>query len=242
MTINLVDIDKIFMISVSEKRQKKMKDTYPQLVENNLFEWYLPQKDKENPERGCYNSHRNVINIAKQRNYKTIIVFEDDLKLLESYESFVTSVNNLERPPNYKYILLGAISVDTEPSPYKNLKRVNCCLSTVGYMVSVDKVNIPQFYGHNIDEVMFCSGYSFSEIVLVNKITNTNIYISNPLLVAPNGDDTTMDGYLFHNMSSLEYITNNNRLLLSSYVNVMQLDYAVGVFILSLILFYFLRV
>ena len=239
MTTNFNNIDKIFMISVSEKRQKKMKDTYPQLVENNLFEWYLPQKDKENPERGCYNSHRNVINIAKQRNYKTIIVFEDDIKLLESYESFVTSVNNLERPPNFIYILLGAISVDTEPSPYKNLKRVNCCLSTVGYMVSVDKANIPQFYGVNVDAVMFCAGYDYIDAIMINKINNNNIYISNPLLIAPNGEETTIGSY--HDLASLDYFTNNTRLLLSSYINVAQLDYIIFIFILSLILFYFLK-
>ena len=65
--MNFTNIDKIFCISLTTAtdRQKEFTKRFPELTKMNIFEWFIATRDSENPERGCYNSHRQVLEIAK---------------------------------------------------------------------------------------------------------------------------------------------------------------------------------
>ena len=66
----MLKVDKIFVITLDDayERQKKFHSN----IGNLDYEWYIAKKDKESPIRGCFDSHHNVLRIAKERGYKRI--------------------------------------------------------------------------------------------------------------------------------------------------------------------------
>src|SRR5690606_12086373 len=111
----LKGLDHIFVISLktSLDRQHEFKKNFPELVKLDIFEWFLVEKDNENTERGCYNSHLEILKLAKERKYKTILVFEDDVIPLVSWSEFVKNFNSLKRPKDWKTIQFGYIPIKT---------------------------------------------------------------------------------------------------------------------------------
>ena len=103
------NIDKIFCINLvgSENRKQEFLNRFPELTKDPIFEWYATERDSENPERGCYNSHKNIIELSKEKKYSQVIIFEDDAKLLESWKDFVSVVNDIKYPEDWKAVQLG---------------------------------------------------------------------------------------------------------------------------------------
>jgi len=83
---------KIVVINLKERTDKKkyIQDTFQK--KNIKYEFFEAQKHK-NPKRGCLESHLNVIQKALAQNYKKLLIFEDDVK-------FIGSFNQLKVPPN----------------------------------------------------------------------------------------------------------------------------------------------
>ncbi|MCX4026260.1 glycosyltransferase family 25 protein [Endozoicomonas sp. SM1973] len=75
----LFAVDKAFCISIKERtdRQKIAKENLAKL--ETSLEFWLVDKDVENPERGCYNSHRDIAKYALENNYERVLIFEDDV-------------------------------------------------------------------------------------------------------------------------------------------------------------------
>lgn len=82
---------------------------------------------------GCSYSHRNVVALAKNRNYPYVMIFEDDFEFLISREEFDTVLASL--PEDFDVIML---SYNLERSePYNEMfGRVLEVQSASGYIVS----------------------------------------------------------------------------------------------------------
>lgn len=62
---------------------------------------------------GCSQSHLNVLKLARERNYPSVMVFEDDFEFLISKEEFHSIINSL--PDDYDVVMLSYNLNKSEP-------------------------------------------------------------------------------------------------------------------------------
>jgi hypothetical protein len=187
------NIDKIFCISLntSIERQKDFKKRFPELIKSDIFEWYKVNKDKENPKRGCYNSHKNILEISKQRGYSRIITFEDDINLLVPWKEFVDTVNKIVYPSDCIAIQLGYLPFTVSTiETNKTLVKINCSVCMHGYITNVEKMEIPEYENTEIDVMLFCPRfYNFMFNIPVKGMYG----IYPKMLIKQNGYDSSLD-------------------------------------------------
>lgn len=235
----LYNLDRIFVLSLhtSIKRQLLFKKNFPELVNLNIFEWFLVDKDLENTERGCYSSHQKILKLAKERKYNTILIIEDDVKPLVSWKNFVNSVNNIKRPKNWKAIQLGYIPIKTTRTTDSNLFAINCNYFTEAYLANVNLLEIPNYTDKQIDCFLFCNGHSHLDIIVNPFLTNAiskDTYAYNPRLFQQVFDDSDIGHdnkiivFFYNFYGSICDIT-----VLSSYINLLSLSFLI---VFSLIL------
>jgi glycosyl transferase family 25 len=161
-------IDKVFCISLdtSIDRQKQFESRFPELVKSETFEWYKVKKDSENPRRGCYNSHRNILQLSKDRKYKQVLIFEDDADLHVPWNIFVNKVNDIKYEKDWKLIQLGYYPIATKRIKGNNtLVKIICSYCTHSYIINVQKLIIPEYNGIEIDALLTgCETYAKSLI------------------------------------------------------------------------------
>lgn len=188
-------IDKIFCINLisSVDRKEVFSNRFPELVGSSVFEWYTTERDNENPKRGCHNSHKNILELAKKRNYSEIIIFEDDANLCEelTWEKFVNVVNDIKYPNDWKAIQLGYLPFTTSRiKDNETVVQINCSVTTHCYMANVKTLEIPTYSkGIEVDRVLFCPNY---ENYFLNKPVIGFYGIFPNMLVKQNGDDSTI--------------------------------------------------
>lgn len=73
------DVDKAFCISIHDRIDRQNQARINLQAISDTTEFWLVQKDKENPERGCYNSHRDIALYGIENNLERIMIFEDDV-------------------------------------------------------------------------------------------------------------------------------------------------------------------
>lgn len=198
----MLNIDKVFCINIktSIERKKQFEENFPELINSPIFEWYHPERDNENPKRGCYNSHRNIWLLAKERNYSNIIIFEDDSKLLVTWQKFVDTINNIEYPDNWKLIQLGYLPFRTNVYN-KTLVSISSSICAHSYIENVNNVFIPEFNGLEIDKYFFIPDISY---FFLNKNLDGMYGIYPTMLVKQNSDKSTISPYR-NNLGTLEY-------------------------------------
>ncbi len=165
------DIDKIFCINLitSSDRKEAFSSRFPVLVNSSIFEWYTTERDANDTTRGCFNSHRNILELAKKRNYSKIIVFEDDANLLVPWEKFINVVNDIKYPEDWKIIQLGYLPITV--SKIKNnpsLVQINSSLCMHSYIANVNKLEIPEYSGIPIDNLLL--GTNFNNIIFNTSV------------------------------------------------------------------------
>ena len=176
-----LSVDKVFCISLvtSTGRQERFSKEFSKLILSDKFEWLYVNKDDEKglgwtPLRSSFENHQKAIRIAKERNYKTIIVFEDDAKLIGTWENFV-NVCNMKKPSDWVYLMLGYFPVKVSKTDNPNLYVINCAYDAHAYMVNVPKT-------HEIVYTDTCKQFDF-------YFCNCHSYIDifkNPLLLKDN--------------------------------------------------------
>ncbi|MBU2706667.1 glycosyltransferase family 25 protein [Zooshikella marina] len=72
-------VDKAYCISLKERTDRQEIAKKNLSVLGNPVEFWLVEKDKDNPERGCYNSHRDIARHALEQGYQRVLIFEDDI-------------------------------------------------------------------------------------------------------------------------------------------------------------------
>ena len=123
-----------FYINLDHREDRK-EEIEKELKEKNIiFERFPAIKNKDGA-LGCSKSHLNVIKLAKERNYKKIIIFEDDFEFIVSKDEFEEEMKKLD---NVKFdVCLLAYNTDNlYKSKYDFLYKIKDALTCSGYIVN----------------------------------------------------------------------------------------------------------
>jgi GR25 family glycosyltransferase involved in LPS biosynthesis len=149
---------------------------------------------------GCKDSHINVLQIAKKRNYKRILILEDDISFIKNFNKYLDyAIKDIqEKNINYDLLYLSANHAKPYDQVTDNLVKVNFGLSTPGYLIAehmfdtvinhamVSGMEIDTYYAKEIQPLGNCyaicpniinqnQDFSSIENRLVNYSTNTNM-------------------------------------------------------------------
>ncbi|MDJ1500467.1 glycosyltransferase family 25 protein [Xanthocytophaga agilis] len=88
---------------------------------------------------GCWMTHRDIFKEAVENGYESILIFEDDLKLIDGF-NLMLSLSLSKLPADWEFVYLGYTHYDDQPKT--GLQKVNDfwivpanCWGTQGYMV-----------------------------------------------------------------------------------------------------------
>jgi len=114
------NIDKIFYINL-EKRTDRREEIEKELTDYGLIdktERYEAHYTPHSGIVGCGYSHLNVLKLAKERNYKNVLILEDDFMFIVPKEEFEESVNAFfETTPTYDVCMISYIVQKGEEIP-----------------------------------------------------------------------------------------------------------------------------
>ena len=130
-------IDKIMYINLDRRTDRK-EHIEKELNNFNLnYERYSAVDMPEFGSLGCCYSHLNVLNIARNNNYKNILIFEDDFIFLVNKESFENNLNNFfNLNLDFDVLMLSYQLLDYEKTEYDFLYRVKEAQTASGYIVN----------------------------------------------------------------------------------------------------------
>lgn len=106
-------IDGALCISLRERQDRR--DLFEeQFADSGLqVEYLLVERDGEDPQRGCYDSHLRCADLALERGYRRVLIFEDDATLEPFGRKTVLRINSFleARQPEIFYlgVILGKI-------------------------------------------------------------------------------------------------------------------------------------
>lgn len=231
--MDLDSIDRIFVISIVEatERQEIFKKRFPELVKNPKFEWFIVERDNEDTTRGCYESHQKVLYLSKERGYSKVLVFEDDVDLLVPWNEFVSRVNLIDYPDDWRIVAVGYFPFITKAyssSLYKIIYSVGCH----GYIINVKTLEIEKYTpGMDIDVYLF--GGKKNIQATFSKIKTEDVYGIYPVLVRQRAKKSTIS--VIHDLAGNIELNRDVIVLISSKCNLLiLLSYTiiVGLFIL----------
>lgn len=103
-------VDAVFCISLMNRqdRQALLLDEFSQYFSNKV-EFVLVEKDTENPERGCYNSHKKCAQLILDRGYKRVLILEDDATFISPKAGQINKINRFITNDNPDIFFLGGI-------------------------------------------------------------------------------------------------------------------------------------
>ena len=95
------------------------------------------------PGLGCTLSHLNVLDIARQRGYENVLIFEDDFTFIQDELSFKKNIKKFfETNLDWKVLMLAYNNVNVQTKPVMNqefLGITNNCQTASGYIVNRGK-------------------------------------------------------------------------------------------------------
>ena len=123
-----------FYINLDHRKDRK-EEIETELKENNIMFERFPAIKNENGALGCSKSQLNVIKLEKERNYKKIIIFEDDFEFIVSKDEFEEEMKKLD---NVKFdVCLLAYNTDNlYDSQYDFLYKIKDAQTTSGYIIN----------------------------------------------------------------------------------------------------------
>jgi glycosyl transferase family 25 len=133
-------IDKIFVINLKsqperlEQFYRDMKDFGIQPDQIELFDAVYGEYGI-----GCTASHIEILKIAKRRDYKNVLIFEDDFKFLISKEKFDSKIKEFFNIYNldWKVLMLSYNNINNEIKPFNDLIGItNNTQTTSGYLAN----------------------------------------------------------------------------------------------------------
>jgi glycosyl transferase family 25 len=118
------NIDKIFYINL-EKRTDRREEIEKELTDYGLMDKAERYEAIYTPHSGivgCGYSHLNVLKLAKERNYKNVLILEDDFMFIVPKEEFEESLQAFfETTPNYDVCMISYIVQKDEEIPNNNI-------------------------------------------------------------------------------------------------------------------------
>lgn len=121
--------DKIYCINLKERedRYKSSKKVFDSC--NIPVIHFRVDRDKTNPDRGCFQSHVNICKEAVTKRYNRIVIFEDDAVPTKEFTktSIKRTIKTLKKIPNWDVFYFGCFPdnrYSTFTTPYKNIYKV----------------------------------------------------------------------------------------------------------------------
>ena len=171
-------IDRIFYINLSHR-----KDRYEQInSEFNKMNFdsskierfeavYIPQL----PCLGCTKSHLNVIKLARERNYKNIMIFEDDFQFIVEEDIFKNNIKSFfDKNLDFKAVMFSYL-YDSKNIYDDLLSTSNTCRTASGYIVN----------SKYFDELILCLQYGS---IMLEKTGEHWNYINDQIWKTIQGD------------------------------------------------------
>jgi glycosyl transferase family 25 len=136
-------IDKIIYINL-DRRTDRRQDIENELLEKKLsnYERYSAIETPSFGALGCCLSHLNILKIAKERNYKNVLILEDDFMFLVSKE---------EVEKNLTKLFEGEVLFDVCMLSYKLLQ----CRSCEKYPFLLKALNIQTASGYIVNHLFY---------------------------------------------------------------------------------------
>lgn len=213
-------IDHIYVITLNESINRQ--NNFKEKNKNLDFTFFKVLKDKENPMRGCFNSHMNVIKEAISKNYKKIIIFEDDAEPIYDFQTINKVINNsLKQLKNEKweYLLLGYLPIRL--SKFKeNVSKVNCAYDAHAYIVNLENIKIREWEGINADSY-FCSNINVGKLIIQKGFEG--IFATIPMLYSQQLNESTISDFdllqkyffnFYHDYSNVTNISMNTNTII----------------------------
>lgn len=103
-------VDAVFCISLVDRQDRRnlLLQEFYKCFENKV-EFILVDKDIENPERGCYNSHKKCAQLILDRGYKRALILEDDATFTSIKMQQLKDINYFITKKNPDIFFLGGI-------------------------------------------------------------------------------------------------------------------------------------
>lgn len=215
----VLNLDKAFVISVKEadERRKQFSEC------NNLdVEFFLVDR-KSNPTQGNFESHYAVIKTAKDRNYKTVLIFEDDAVPMFKTEEIVKQINEflINPPSDWKVLTLGYIPIKLSSTPDEHLYKVKCAYDAHAYLVNVNAIEINQWKGKAYDSHLFCHDVDPHELITTPFFDEMDgIYAYYPMLYKQKAKKSYIAGIDLYQDYFFKIFGYNASARLASHVNI----------------------
>lgn len=187
------------------------------------FNWYHPVRDNQNPLRGSFTSHQNVVKLAKENGYKYALVFEDDAVFIDKFnwEYTYTHIDKFLRDFKgyWKYLSLGFLPIRSKIIDNKEIVEILCAYDAHAYLVNLENVEILKFNPKKqyADANMFCEGIQPVEIGLKTVYKkNKGVYGLNPMIFTQNFKDSSINNESLRQKNFIEFYRGENKMLTSS--------------------------
>jgi len=137
---------------------------------SNLVEFLIVNRPSNgNARYGCYSSHQKALLLAKNRGWKTVVIFEDDVQFIKKkMNNTLTSLKDFtENYLEWDALLLGWLPLRASKTSNKSILKVHCGAFTHAYVAnsSLIEAGLPDINKndqYDVDFVMFCSTCSSS--------------------------------------------------------------------------------
>lgn len=133
----MIEIDRVFYINLDSRTDRKI------LVEQELLKLFSPNLIERFPaishqigKNGCALSHIEVLKISKSRNYKNVIIVEDDFQIINLDTAKSTLYSFLNEFNDYKFLFLTAHTKKYYPTNYKYLIHPIEAQTTTAYLIN----------------------------------------------------------------------------------------------------------
>ncbi len=128
-----VVLDDICCINLKRRKDRKIKFKRQMKKKNVPFRLFYAEEDKKYPERGKFRAHLTIIKQAKIRKCKSVLILEDDARIL------TPNISMPPAPKNWEMIYFGGniqtVLEDDDTNKSNNWKRI-CCLMSHAYIVN----------------------------------------------------------------------------------------------------------
>lgn len=233
--------DNTYVISVKEAthRREKIKKHLDSLgIE---FEFYITERDSI-PTRGCFKSHQKVLEIAKQKGEKVILVFEDDAIPIHNPTIIQNTIKNFFKSPpiGWRFCLLGYLPISTE-YVRRGVYGIDCAYDLHAYLVNVDNVDVREWDGKYPDSHL-CKNLDPVELLLRPDIVlwgvpNGGVYGVTPMLFKQDTNESYINDISLAQKYFFDFFGGyDNSVFVSSYVNTLYLAISIIVLIIAIAL------
>lgn len=105
---NKLDVDAVLCISTKD-REDRRSHLEEQFKDSGLdIEYVIVDRDHEDGQRGCFNSHQLCASIAIERNCKNVLILEDDITLEYFSLNKISTINKFLNDNKPEIFYLGA--------------------------------------------------------------------------------------------------------------------------------------